>query len=304
MTHEHVDVLVVGAGLSGIGAAAHLQDECPGRTFTILEARAALGGTWDLFRYPGVRSDSDMYTLGYRFRPWTDAKAIADGASIRAYVEDTARERGIDREIRYHHRVVRASWSSEAARWTVTAERTDTGGEETFTCSFLSVCSGYYRYDEGYTPELPGIETFRGTVVHPQHWPEDLDVRGRRVLVIGSGATAVTLVPALAGEAEHVTMLQRSPSYVASLPARDPLADLLRSKVPARVAYPLVRWKNVLVTMASYRLSRRRPALMKRLLRRGVRRLLPEGYDVDTHFAPSRTASGCSRARSSGQTSW
>lgn len=171
MTPEHVDVLIVGAGLSGIGAAAHLHDECPGRTFTILEARVALGGTWDLFRYPGVRSESDMFTLGYRFRPWTDAKAIADGASIPAYVGDTARERGIDRAIRYHHRVVRASWSSETARWTVTAERTDTGGEETFTCSFLSACSGYYRYDEGYTPELPGIEAFRGTVVHPQHWP-------------------------------------------------------------------------------------------------------------------------------------
>ncbi len=287
MAHEHVDVLIVGAGLSGIGAAAHLQDECPDRSFTILEARGALGGTWDLFRYPGVRSDSDMYTLGYRFRPWTDAKAIADGASIRTYVEDTARERGIDRAIRYHHRVVRASWSSETARWTVTAERTDTGDEVRLTCAFLSVCSGYYRYDEGYTPDLPGLDAFRGTVVHPQHWPEDLDYRGRRVVVVGSGATAVTLVPAMAAQAAHVTMLQRSPGYVASLPARDPLADLLRSRVPARVAYPLVRWKNVLVSLASYRLSRRRPALMRWLLRRGARRLLPEGYDVDTHFAPS-----------------
>ena len=286
MSLEHVDVLIVGAGLSGIGAACHLQDECPDRTFAILEARGAVGGTWDLFRYPGIRSDSDMFTLGYRFRPWTQAKAIADGESIRTYIRDTARERGVDQAIRFHHRVVRAEWSSERARWTVEAE---IGSGETvrMTCSFLSVCSGYYRYDEGYTPDFPDVDRFRGQVVHPQHWPEDLDYDGKRVVVIGSGATAVTLVPAMAGRAGHVTMLQRSPSYVASLPAHDPLATMLRRRLPARAAYPLVRWKNVLVSMASFQLSRRRPALMKALLRRGAQRLLPEGYDVDTHFAPT-----------------
>ena len=287
MALEHVDVLIVGAGLSGIGAACHLQDECPGRTFAILEARAAIGGTWDLFRYPGVRSDSDMFTLGYGFRPWTEPKAIADGASIRAYIEDTARERGVDRAIRFRHRVVRADWSSEDAVWTVTAERSDTGETVVLTCSFLSVCSGYYRYDEGYTPQFPGIDHFTGEVVHPQHWPEDLDYDGKEVVVIGSGATAVTLVPAMAERAGHVTMLQRSPSYVASLPARDPLANLLRRRLPAKAAYPIVRWKNVLVSMAVFQLSRRRPAAMKALLRKGALKLLPEGYDVDTHFAPT-----------------
>src|SRR5512139_293390 len=287
MSLEHVDVLIVGAGLSGIGAACHLQDEAPGRSFAILEARGAVGGTWDLFRYPGVRSDSDMFTLGYRFRPWTQPKAIADGPSIRAYIDDTARERGVDERIRFHHRVVRAEWSTEDARWTVVAEVGATGETVRMTCSFLSVCSGYYRYDEGYTPELPGVDRFTGELVHPQHWPEDLDYEGKRVVVIGSGATAVTLVPAMAEQAGHVTMLQRSPSYVASIPARDPLADLLRRRLPTRLAYPLVRWKNVLVSMVSFQLSRRRPALMKALLRKGAQRLLPEGYDVDTHFAPA-----------------
>ena len=287
MSPEHVDVLIVGAGLSGIGAACHLQDESPGRSFAILEARGAVGGTWDLFRYPGVRSDSDMFTLGYRFRPWTQPKAIADGPSILAYIEDTARERGVVERIRFHHRVVRAEWSTGEARWTVEAEVGPAGETVRMTCSFLSVCSGYYRYDEGYTPELPGVDRFTGELVHPQHWPEDLDYEGKRVVVIGSGATAVTLVPAMAEQAEHVTMLQRSPSYVASIPARDPLADLLRRRLPTRLAYPLVRWKNVLVSMASFQLSRRRPALMKALLRKGAQRLLPEGYDVDTHFAPT-----------------
>jgi len=287
MPLEHVDVLIVGAGLSGIGAASHLQDELPAKTFAILEARGAIGGTWDLFRYPGVRSDSDMFTLGYAFRPWTEAKAIADGDAIRSYIEDTAQERGLRDAIRFHHRVVRAEWSTADARWTVVAEVGDSGETVSMTCSFLSVCSGYYRYDEGYTPVLPGIDSFRGQVVHPQHWPEGLDYEGRRVVVIGSGATAITLVPAMAERAAHVTMLQRSPSYVASLPAEDRLADLLRHRLPATWAYPLVRWKNVLVSMAIFRLSRRRPALVKALLRRGARKLLPEGYDVDTHFAPT-----------------
>jgi monooxygenase len=286
MGHEHLDVIIVGAGLSGVGAACHLKRRRPGSRVAVLESRAALGGTWDLFRYPGVRSDSDMFTLGYVFRPWTEAKAIADGASIRAYVEDTAREYGVDQQVRFHHRVVGASWSSETARWTVQVERTDTGGTETLTCSFLFACSGYYRYDEGYTPEFVGTDRFTGRIVHPQHWPDDLDHTGQRIVIIGSGATAVTLVPELARTAAHVTMVQRSPSYVASLPSKDELADRLRRRLPTSVAYPLVRWKNILLQMASFQLSRRFPRLMKALLRKGVAAGLPDGYDVDTHFAP------------------
>lgn len=284
---SHVDVLIVGAGLSGIGAACHLKRECPTKTFAILEARDAIGGTWDLFRYPGIRSDSDMFTLGYRFRPWEEAKAIADGPAIRRYVRETARDYGVDRAIRFNHRVVRAEWSSEEARWTVEAERTDTGQTVRLTCSFLFACTGYYRYEAGYTPQFEGVERFRGEVIHPQRWPEDLDYTGKRIVVIGSGATAVTLVPALAERAEHVTMLQRSPSYVITLPARDPIADLLRRVLPARVSYPLVRWKNVLVSLAFYQACRRFPNAMRRLLTHGVRRQLPPGFDVDTHFNPT-----------------
>jgi cation diffusion facilitator CzcD-associated flavoprotein CzcO len=283
---EHLDVLIVGAGLSGIGAAHHLQRSAPRKSYAILEAREDLGGTWDLFRYPGIRSDSDMHTLGYRFRPWTEAKSIADGPSILRYVRATAEEEGIDRRIRFNHRVVAASWSSEKARWTVQAERAGGGAPAELTCDFLFVCSGYYRYEEGYTPELPGIERFGGEVVHPQHWPEDLDCTGKRIVVIGSGATAVTLVPALAETAAQVTMLQRSPTYVVSLPGEDRIANGLRRVLPDRVAYAIVRWKNVTLQSISYRLSRRRPELMKKLLRRGVVNALPPGYDVDTHFRP------------------
>jgi cation diffusion facilitator CzcD-associated flavoprotein CzcO len=286
MTAEHVDVLIVGAGLSGIGAACHLETERPGTTYAVLESRGAMGGTWDLFRYPGVRSDSDMFTLGYSFRPWTDPQAIADGTSIRRYIEETAREYGVDRLVRYHSRVLGAEWSTDDARWTVTARRTDTGEQLTITCSWLSVCSGYYRYDEGFTPRFEGAESFRGQVVHPQHWPADLDVTGKRVVVIGSGATAVTLVPSLAPQAEHVTMLQRTPTYVVALPGRDKLAESLRRWLPQRVVYPVVRWKSVLVSMASYQLSRRRPAVMKKVLRAAQERQLPAGFDVDTHFTP------------------
>jgi cation diffusion facilitator CzcD-associated flavoprotein CzcO len=287
MEAEHLDVLIVGAGLSGIGAAHHLQRSSPGKSYAILEARDDLGGTWDLFRYPGIRSDSDMHTLGYRFRPWTEAKSIADGPAILRYVRDTARDGGIDKRIRFQHRVVSAEWSSEQARWTVGVERGDSGETLTLTCDFLFVCSGYYRYDEGYTPELPGIGDYEGELIHPQHWPEDADCAGKRVVVIGSGATAMTLVPALAREAAQVTMLQRSPTYVISIPGEDALANRLRGLLPDRVAYPIVRWKNVILQSISYRLSRRRPELMKKLLRRAVVKALPVGYDVDTHFNPT-----------------
>ncbi|WP_026454794.1 flavin-containing monooxygenase [Saccharomonospora iraqiensis] len=281
---EHVDVLIVGAGLSGIGAAHHLRSQLPGHTFTLLEARDALGGTWDLFRYPGVRSDSDMQTLGYRFRPWRRSRALADGPSILRYLRDTATEAGIDRHIRYRHRVVHASWSSDDALWTVEAEHD--GTTVRFTARFLHVCSGYYRYDAGYFPELPGLERFRGTVVHPQEWPEDFDHTGQRIVVVGSGATAVTLVPALADKAAHVTMLQRSPTYILSLPSEDRLAGLLHRVVGPRAAYPVVRWKNIAVSTLLYQLSRRRPELVRRLIRKATIRQLPAGYDVDTHFRP------------------
>jgi len=285
MSVEHVDVLIVGAGLSGIGAAHHLQADCPGKTYAILESRERIGGTWDLFRYPGIRSDSDMFTLGYSFRPWTDAKAIADGPAILSYVKDTAADGGIDRHIRFNHRVVRADWSSARARWTVEA----TQGDETvqFSCGFLLMCTGYYRYDKGYTPDFAGTDSFAGQIVHPQHWPEDLDYAGKRVVVIGSGATAVTLVPALAETAQHVTMLQRSPSYIVTVPAEDPIANAFRRWFPTRLAYTLSRWKNVLQTMAVFQLSRRRPSVIKRLVRKGLERQLPADYDIDRHFTPS-----------------
>jgi monooxygenase len=287
MSLEHVDMLIVGAGLSGVGAACHLQANCPGRTYAILEARDRIGGTWDLFRYPGIRSDSDMYTLGYSFRPWRDDRSIADGPSILDYVEQTAADHGIERKIRFGHRAVRAEWSSEDARWTVEATREDTHETVRVSASFLFMCSGYYRYDEGYTPEFPGSVRFQGPIVHPQHWPDGLDYRGKRVVVIGSGATAVTLVPAMASEAAHVTMLQRSPSYIVSLPAEDPIAKRLRRVLPAQVSAPILRWKNVLLTMASFQLSRRRPRLIKALVRRGLEKRLPPGYDIDKHFKPT-----------------
>ena len=227
MSSEHVDVVIVGAGISGVGAGCRLQENCPDKSFAILEARGAIGGTWDLFRFPGIRSDSDMFTLCYPFRPWSGAQAIVDGSSILDYIRDTALERRIDQRIRLHHRVVAAEWSSADARWTLQVERSDTGETVHLTCSFLFTCTGYYRYDEGYTPEFQGIESFGGEIVHPQFWTEDIDHSGKRVVVIGSGATAVTLVPALAQRAEHVTMLQRSPSYIISLPAVDPIAGLL-----------------------------------------------------------------------------
>jgi cation diffusion facilitator CzcD-associated flavoprotein CzcO len=286
MSFEHFDVLIVGGGLSGIGAGYHLQANCPEKTYAILEARDRIGGTWDLFKYPGIRSDSDMYTLGYSFKPWTQAKAIADGPSILDYVHETASEHGIEEKIRFHHRVVRAEWSTADARWTVQARRSDTEETVHLTCGFLLMCSGYYRYDEGYTPDFQGTERFAGQIVHPQQWTDDIDYAGKQVVVIGSGATAVTLVPSMAQTAAHVTMLQRSPSYVVALPAQDAIADALRRRLPARVAYSIVRWKNVLRTMFSFQLSRRRPGAMKALLRKGLVKQLPPGYDIDTHFKP------------------
>ena len=286
MLPEHVDVLIVGAGLSGIGAACHLTRDAPNKSFAILESREAMGGTWDLFRYPGIRSDSDMFTLGYNFRPWEAAEAIADGPSIREYIEETARDYDVADKIHYGHKVVRAEWSSPDAEWTVTAERTDTGETVELTCSFLFACTGYYDYAQGFTPEFEGIERFGGQVIHPQHWPEGLDYSGKRVVVIGSGATAVTLVPAMAEDAANVTMLQRSPTYIVSLPARDPVANLLNKRLPARVVYPIVRWKNALRTQLSFAVSRRWPKVMKGFVRSGLRRALPPDYAIDKHFKP------------------
>jgi len=283
---DHFDVIVIGAGLSGIGAGYHLQTECPGRTYAILEARDAIGGTWDLFRYPGIRSDSDMYTLGYSFRPWKGDKAMADGPSILAYIRDTAREYGIDRHIRFGHAVERASFSSESGLWTVEARKKD-GELARLTCRFLFACSGYYDYAGGYTPDFPGTSRFRGRIVHPQKWTDDIDYEGKRVVVIGSGATAVTLVPELATKAAHVTMLQRSPTYVVSLPGADPVARWLRDRLPDRAAYGLTRWKNVGMGMAIYGFSQRYPERAKKLIVEGARKQLGRDFDVETHFSPS-----------------
>ena len=279
-----LDVLIVGAGLSGIGAACHLLDDRPTRHVLILEARDAVGGTWDLFRYPGIRSDSDMLTLGYRFRPWREHKPLADGPAILDYVRETARAHGVDRLVRLGHRVHRASWSSEDALWTVEAEH---GGRTVcFRASFLLLCAGYYDYAEGHAPRFPGIETFEGRFVHPQFWPPDLDHAGKRVLVIGSGATAVTLVPAMAEDAAHVIMLQRSPTYVVSLPTRDPMARAIRRVLPERAATRAVRARNIMLSMYFYRAARAKPEAAKKRLIELARKQLPAGYDVATHFTP------------------
>ena len=280
----HVDVLVIGAGLSGIGAAAHLTRTLPDTSYVVLEGRDASGGTWDLFRYPGIRSDSDMFTMGYAFRPWLREETLGSGERILEYLRATAREYDVESHIRYRHRVVRASWDSGTARWTVEADHD--GRPVTFTAGFLWACSGYYDYEHGHEPEFPGRADFTGPVVHPQFWPEDLDWTGQDVVVIGSGATAVTVVPAMAGDAKHVTMLQRSPTYVMSLPRRDPFAVRARRWLPASLAHRVIRWKSIVVQSVFYRLSRRRPELVKRLVRKQNVALLPEGYDVDTHFTP------------------
>ncbi|MGB0114874.1 MAG: NAD(P)/FAD-dependent oxidoreductase [Ilumatobacteraceae bacterium] len=286
MTIEHVDVLIVGAGISGIGAAYHLQDKCPNRTYAILEGRADIGGTWDLFRYPGIRSDSDMHTLGFNFKPWNADKAIADGPSIMAYLRETVSDYGIDRHIRFGNQVRHAAWSSDDATWTVQADLAD-GGTATYTCNFLSMCSGYYSYKGGYTPEFPGRERFTGQIVHPQKWPDDLDYAGKRVVVIGSGATAMTLVPAMAADTEHITMLQRSPTYVVARPATDAIANGLRKVLPDGVAYNLTRAKNTALQQFMYKRMRAKPAKAKEQLVGMVTKELGEDYPVDPHFTPS-----------------
>ena len=289
MALEHSDVLIMGAGLSGIDAAYHLQKHCPKRTYVILEQRERIGGTWDLFRYPGIRSDSDMLTMGYSFRPWTSPKAISPGADIREYITATACDEGIDRHIRFRHRIERATWSSQEARWTIEAVRTTADGRGepvTLTCNFLFSCAGYYRYSAGYTPEFPDSGRFTGRIVHPQAWPEDLDYAGKRVVIIGSGATAVTLLPAMAKTAAHVTMLQRSPTYIISFPEQDAIANRLRKFLPAMWAHTISRWKNVGFMLYFYQLARRRPNYVKNALIKQVSHALGPDYDVATHFTP------------------
>ena len=285
MKNTDIDVLIVGAGLSGIGAAVHLQKRCPSRTFQILEKRDAMGGTWDLFRYPGIRSDSDMHTLGFNFKPWKAEKAIADGPAILAYVQETADEYDVHRHIHYGHEVIKAAWDSDAAHWTVAVKAA--GKTKSLTCKWLHMCSGYYRYEAGYTPEFPGRDAFKGELVHPQLWPEDLDYSDKKVVIIGSGATAMTLVPAMTDKAAHVTMLQRSPTYVVSRPSVDKVANFMRKILPDKWAYGLVRWRNVLLQLFLYRMTRTRPEKVKEKILGRVRKELGPDFDVETHFTPS-----------------
>lgn len=281
---EHFDVVIVGAGLSGIGAACHLRDRCPSKSFTILESREAMGGTWDLFRYPGIRSDSDMHTLGFSFKPWRAKKAIADGPSILDYIREAAAEHELEKTIRYRHAVRSASWSSEDEQWTIEIEG---DSQNTISCNFLYMCSGYYNYEKGHTPKFKGADRFEGTIVYPQFWPEDLDYRGRRVAVIGSGATAITIVPSIADDAAHVTMVQRSPTFVVSRPAEDAIANFLRKFLSDSAAYAITRFKNVQLQRFMYRRTRTRPERIKKMLIDRVRQALGPEYDVDTHFTPS-----------------
>jgi cation diffusion facilitator CzcD-associated flavoprotein CzcO len=284
---EYFDVVIVGAGLSGIGAACHLREQCPRKSFLILEGRNAIGGTWDLFRYPGIRSDSDMHTLGYRFKPWVDKKAIADGPAILNYVRETAAENDVESHIRFGHQVIAASWSSDDATWELEAEQKDTGATVRVRCNFLLMCAGYYRYDRGYEPPFSGRQEFDGVIVHPQHWPEELDYRDKNIVIIGSGATAVTLLPELAKEAAQVTMLQRSPTYVVSMPDTDIISNILRRVLPEKAAYAVTRWKNIAYQQWIYRQTQRHPERVKRKLLRWVRKELGKDYDVETHFTPT-----------------
>ena len=287
MTSEHVDVVVVGAGLSGIGAGYHLQTISPDRSYVILEGRDSLGGTWDLFKYPGIRSDSDMHTLGFSFKPWTEAKSIADGPSILQYLKQTVAQFGIDKHIRYGQLVTKAQWSTDDAQWTVTSTNKATGASNTITCSYLFMCSGYYSYKKGHTPEFAGRERFNGLVIHPQEWPTDLDYAGKRVVVIGSGATAVTIVPSMADKAAHVTMLQRSPTYMVSRPDHDVLANRLRKVLPPKMAYNLTRFKNTWRQQLVYNKTRTDPNKVKQLLLGGIQLELGADYDIAKHFTPN-----------------
>jgi len=289
---NHFDMIIIGAGLSGIGAACHLQLKHPNKSYQIIESRERMGGTWDLFRYPGVRSDSDMHTLGYSFKPWLSAKAIADGPAIRDYIKESAAEFGVDQHIQYQRKVVAASWDSDTAKWTLTLENTQEGDTaaaelETLTCNFIYSCTGYYRYDQGFTPDFPDAEKFKGQIVHPQLWPQDLDYTGKRIVVIGSGATAITLVPSLAKTAGHVTMLQRSPTYVLSRPDEDAVSQKLRRWFPEQLAYDLTRWKNVTAQAMLFQLSRRFPNYVKKLIRKVVHGWMGDDFAIDTHFNPS-----------------
>lgn len=287
MTAEYFDVVIVGAGLSGIGAACHLQQECPGKSYAILESREAMGGTWDLFRYPGIRSDSDMHTLGYNFKPWKESKAIADGPAILNYIRETAAEHGINEHIRYGHRVVCAAWSTTDASWEIKTLQSGSNEVRTIRCNMILMCSGYYNYEHGYLPEFAGRDRFEGTIVHPQDWPEDLDYSGKRVVVIGSGATAMTLIPEMAKDVEHIVMLQRSPTYVISFPDEDIVANFLRRVLPEKWAYAITRWKNINFQHWMYRQTRKRPDTVKRLLLRRVRKELGDDFDVERHFTPA-----------------
>ena len=286
MKNNHVDVLIVGAGLSGIGMACHLRRDCPNRSYVVLERREAIGGTWDLFRYPGIRSDSDMFSFGYHFRPWTGDKVLADGPSIRRYVQETAEAYGVDRHIRFGRKVLDAAWSSDLGLWTVNVLNEATGKKEKYTAGFVVGCTGYYNYDAGYRPDFAGEQDFKGEIVHPQHWPEQLDYRGKRVVVIGSGATAITLVPSMAGEAAHVTMLQRSPTYILSVPSVDPLARNLQRLLPSKLAYRLNRGRNIAINRLLYRMSRAKPKVVRRLLLGLVRKQVGKSVDM-RHFTPS-----------------
>lgn len=283
---ETYDVLIVGAGLSGIGMACHLAMECPGKRVAILERRNAIGGTWDLFRYPGIRSDSDMFSFGYKFRPWNELKVLADGPSIRQYVTETARQYGVDRKVQYGLKITSANWSSEQKLWTLTALHEASGEQRTFRCSFLVSCTGYYNYDKGYLPRFPGVERFKGQCIHPQHWPESLDYRGKRVVVIGSGATAVTLVPAMAGDTAHITMLQRSPSYIFSVPGFDKMSEVLQRFLPESWVFGFARWRNITLQRWIYKAARRWPEQVRAMLLSGVRKQLGKDFDM-RHFTPA-----------------
>lgn len=282
MTADHFDVLIIGAGLSGIGAAYHLQTNCPNKTYAILEARDNIGGTWDLFRYPGIRSDSDMYTLGYVFKPWTEKKAIANGATVLNYIKETASENGIDQHIKFNHKATQAAWSSETATWTISVEK-----KGAISCNFLFICSGYYDYDNGYTPNFVGMNNFKGQIVHPQKWNEHIDYKDKEIIVIGSGATAVTLVPTLAKTAKHVTMLQRSPTYIVSRPSEDKIATRFNKWLPSKIAYSLIRWKNALMGIYVYNIAQKKPQAVKKHLLDLVKKEMGPEYPVNTHFNPS-----------------